>query len=64
MVQAARRRDDDGEYVTKGDLREALAEFKTELLAELMPAITHTNKLNEMLLDEIKPNWRETLTST
>ena len=64
MVQAARRHDD-GEYVTKGFLREELAtfkaEFKEELLAELLPAIRYTNKLNEMILDEIRPNWRENL---
>lgn len=59
MVRAAQRRDD-GEYVTKGFLREALAEFEERILGKLMPAITHTNRLNELILDEIKPNWRET----
>ena len=59
MVQAARRRDD-GDYVTKGDLRQALAEMENRLL----DAITYTNRLNEMILDEIKPNWRESPPST
>ena len=88
MVQAARQ-PDDGEFVTKGYLREELAAFEgrinakidgleerldakirnvigeaTEamvatILEHLEEKITYSDNLSKMLLDEIKPGWRQ-----
>ena len=78
MVQAARRQDD-GEYVTKGEFRAAIADIK-DLIAEttretnagvslalqavdrakddLIAEIKHNRTLYELILDDIRPNWR------
>ena len=66
MVRAARRQDD-GEYVTKGEFREAIEKLATKdelqqavdgLEDRLGAKIAYTNKLNELILDRIHPNWR------
>ena len=63
MVQAAQQQDAD-EYVTKGEFREAIASLETRMTSmetRLMEAITYTNRLNELVLDDIKPGWRDTM---
>ena len=48
----------DNEPVTKGELREILVEFKAELLAVILPELRYNRTLYEMILDDIRPNWR------
>ncbi len=60
MVQATRR--DDGDYVTKGEFREAIAELQEQMrvgFGEIKAGILYNRKLYELILDDIKPNWRD-----
>lgn len=72
MVQAARRQDD-GEFVTRGEFREAMSAidkrfdelqaFITNSLVEVSRDIVYNRNLYEMILDDVRPAWRNDLPS-